>query len=90
MLTVATLLWRAATLAMASDWSCCRHCKSVLPPAAVGLGGMASARLLVSMEKHPAPTRAGVGDIFDTVLGGPASLMVTGKTAIDRYLVQTM
>lgn len=51
---------------------------------------MVVTQLLASMEEHPVPTRAEVSDIFNAVLDGAASLMVTGETAVGRYPVQTM
>ena len=47
-------------------------------------------QLLWSMEERPVPTRAEVCDIYNGVLDGAASLMLTGETAAGRYPVQAM
>ena len=47
-------------------------------------------QLLWSMEQRPVPTRAEVMDIYNGVLDGAASLMLTGETAVGRYPVQAM
>lgn len=47
-------------------------------------------QLLWSMEQRPIPTRAEVLDIYNGVLDGAASLMLTGETAAGRYPVQAM
>ncbi|MDO5146502.1 MAG: pyruvate kinase [Eubacteriales bacterium] len=47
-------------------------------------------QLLASMEDHPIPTRAEVNDIFNAVLDGASSLMLTGETASGRHPVLAM
>jgi len=47
-------------------------------------------QLLWSMEQRPVPTRAEVSDIYNGVLDGAGSLMLTGETAAGRWPVQAM
>lgn len=47
-------------------------------------------QLLWSMERRPVPTRAEVCDIYNGVLDGADSLMLTGETAAGDYPVQAM
>ena len=47
-------------------------------------------QLLWSMEQRPVPTRAEVADIYNGVLDGASSLMLTGETAVGRYPAEAM
>ena len=47
-------------------------------------------QLLWSMEQRPVPTRAEVLDIYNGVLDGASSLMLTGETAAGKYPVEAM
>ena len=47
-------------------------------------------QLLWSMEQRPVPTRAEVSDIYNGVLDGASSLMLTGETAVGRHPVEAM
>ena len=47
-------------------------------------------QLLWSMEQRPVPTRAEVCDIYNSVLDGASSLMLTGETASGKWPVQAM
>lgn len=51
---------------------------------------MVVTQLLASMEREAVPTRAEVSDIFNAVLDGAASLMVTGETAVGRHPARVM
>ena len=47
-------------------------------------------QLLWSMEQRPVPTRAEVADIYNGVLDGASSLMLTGETAVGKYPLDAM
>ncbi len=59
----------------------CRH---------AGKPFMVVTQMLASMEHTAVPTRAEVSDIFNAVLDGASSVMVTGETAVGEYPVEVM
>lgn len=51
---------------------------------------MVVTQMLASMEQNPIPTRAEVNDIFQSIVQGTSSVMLTGETASGRYPVEAM
>ena len=57
---------------------------------AAGVPFMVVTQMLDSMSSRAVPTRAEVSDIYNAVLDGASSLMLTGETAAGQYPVQAI
>ena len=57
---------------------------------AAGRPFMVATPRLASMEHSAGPTRAEVSDVFNAVLDGASSVMVTGETAVGDYPVEVI
>lgn len=55
-----------------------------------GMPFMVATQMLYTMENSAVPTRAEVCDIFNAVLDGADSLIITGETAVGSYPVEAM
>lgn len=73
-------LWKLPAL-QKSISAACRHEKKPF---------MVVTQMLASMEQNPVPTRAEISDIFNAVLDGASSVMVTGETAVGKYPVEVI
>ena len=55
-----------------------------------GKSFMVVTQMLSSMEHSKVPTRAEVSDIYNAILDGASSVMVTGETAVGEYPVEVI
>lgn len=73
-------LWNLPRIQKEISRKCTKEGKSV----------MVATQLLASMQQSEVPTRAEVSDVFNAVLDGADSLIVTGETASGRYPVSVI
>ena len=57
---------------------------------AAGRDFMVVTQMLYTMEHAAVPTRAEVSDVFNAIVDGAASVMLTGETAVGEYPVEAI